>query len=123
MLTFVFLAILLASNIKSITNNCFNAVDFSIYQQPIYEFAGNGTFNPYSTIRNLKVFNDHFNPALYLAAPFAIAFDYNPSSLIIFEFLWLLGMFLFLYRKEKNNKVIGFFFVITLFTKGLLSGI
>jgi len=122
-ITFFLLAIMLYSNIKGITYNCFHATDFSIYQQAIYEIADSWNFNPYLTIRNIKIFNDHFDPILILAAPIAYFSNYNPISLIIFEFLWFLIIFLFLYRKEKNNKNIGFFFIIVLFTKGLLSGI
>ena len=79
-------------NIKSITYNCYNAVDFSIYQQAVYDILTLKEWNPYLTIRNINIFNDHFDPILYLAVLFTAVFGQGFQQLLIFEWLFYLGL-------------------------------
>ena len=64
-----FLALVLFANLQGLSYNCFNAVDFSIYLQTIYEITI-GNFNPYITVRALRFFTDHFDPIIFLPALF-----------------------------------------------------
>ena len=43
-------ALILSHNIIGALNNCIHAVDFSIYQQAIYEIAAGTSLNPYLTV-------------------------------------------------------------------------
>lgn len=119
----VWLAVILYSNFKGIIYNCFHATDFSIYQQAIYEIADGAGLNPYLTIRNIKIFNDHFDPVLLFAVPFVWLTNYSPLSLILFEFLWFFAIFIFIYKKIEEREKLLPLLIIPLFTKGFLSGL
>jgi hypothetical protein len=114
---------LLLNNIRGILYNCFHATDFGIYQQAIYELAQMKSLNPYLSVRNIQIFNDHFDPVIFFAIPFVWIFDYHPASLIIFEY----GIFvLFLLIVLKLNQYKGFaieilFMLLT--TKAFLTGL
>lgn len=123
-LLFVILGVTLAGLIIQLKANCFHATDFSIYQEAIYKIAKFGDFNPYLYVRQVKIFNDHFDPVIILAAFFVKIFGYHASNLILFEFLWFLGIFGFIWsRKEVKLSEKLFFSTIVLFTKGILSGL
>lgn len=123
---FVFPIILLGANLKNIIFQCVNANDFAIYQQAIFEVAAGNSWNPYLTVRNLHILNDHFDPVFYLAAPLARLMNYSPLSLIIFE--WLIFAFsLFLILKlipqKKENKEFWIISVFLIFSRSLLLGL
>lgn len=114
---------LVAHNIVGILHNCFHATDFGIYQQAIYEIAQFGNLNPFLTIRNINIFNDHFDPVIFLAVPFVWIFQYHAISLILFE-LFVLAFFLYLvwkYNPHKEYFAPILFMLLT--TKAILSGI
>lgn len=111
---------------KNIIFQCVNANDFAIYQQAIFEVAAGNSWNPYLTVRNLHILNDHFDPVFYLAAPLARLMNYSPLSLIIFE--WLIFAFsLFLILKlipqKKENKEFWIISVFLIFSRSLLLGL
>lgn len=105
-------------------SNCFHATDFAIYQEAIYKIAKFGDFNPHLNVRNIKIFNDHFDPVIILGALFVKIFGYHAPNLIIFEFLWFVGIFAFIWSRreiEISEKLV--FSTMVLFTKGILSGL
>lgn len=116
-------ATLLINNIRGILNNCFHATDFGIYQQAIYEIANFTSLNPYLTVRNINIFNDHFDPVIFFAVPFVWIFNYHPLSLIFFEYLvFILFLYLFLKLnpyKENNHTIL----LMLLTTKAFLTGL
>ncbi len=112
--------VLLFRNIRLLINNCFHATDFGIYQQAIFDISYKLDFNPYLSIRNIKIFNDHFDPVVYLASIFVKVFGYNPVNLIVFEFLWLMLLISLVFILAKREQW-SFYLVILLFSKGLLS--
>ncbi|MCY4524548.1 MAG: DUF2079 domain-containing protein [Halobacteriovoraceae bacterium] len=130
-LLFFAIFLILAGNLFRVFHNCFNNYDLGIYHQAILEL-GKGDLNPYLTVRNIKIFNDHFDPVIFLAAFFVRLFGNAPEGTIIFEFLWYLG-FLFLlaisiYKNnlvEKNWKIKTILLIIwmAVYPKGLLSGL
>ena len=65
--------------------NCQNVIDFGIYQQAIYDIWTKFELNPYISVRHIKIFNDHFDPIVYLAAVFVGIVGQNPVSVILFE--------------------------------------
>ena len=114
---------LIINNARGILNNCFHATDFGIYQQAIYEIANFNGLNPYLTIRNINIFNDHFDPVIIFAVPFVWITNYHPLSLIFFELL-VFSLFLFLVLKlnpyKKYNTEI---LLMLLTTKAFLTGL
>ncbi len=103
-------------NIKSMTYNCSHALDFPIYQQGIYDILTLKEWNPYMTIRNLNLFNDHFNPILYLAVLFTAVFGQGFQQLLIFEWLFLLGLIIsicYIYRSNISKSIPYIFCTLT----------
>ena len=101
-------------NIKSITYNCYNAVDFSIFQQAVYDIFTLREWNPYLTIRDINIFNDHFSPILYLAVLFTAVFGQGFQQLLIFEWAFCLGLIMSVCCVFRFNfvKVIPYIFCI-----------
>ncbi len=81
-------------NIEAITYNCFNAWDFTIYQQAIYDILTLKEWNPYLTIRSINIFNDHFEPILYSGVLFTALFGQGFHQLLIFEWAFFIGLIL-----------------------------
>ena len=103
-------------NIKSITYNCYNAVDFSIYQQAVYDILTLKEWNPYLTIRNINIFNDHFDPILYLAVLFTAVFGQGFQQLLIFEWLFYLGFIVsvcYIFRYNFSKPIPYIFCILT----------
>ena len=128
----VVILLILIGNLLSFSHNGFHVYDLGIYHQAITEL-GSDNLNPYITVHNLKIFNDHFDPIIFLAVPFVKLFSNALEATIIFEFLWYL-MFIFLashsvYKqniKEKKDlqiKAILLMIWMIVFSRGLLTGI
>ena len=115
---------ILSALILKLNSNCFHATDFGIYQEAIYKIAQLGDFNPYLYTRKVNIFNDHFDPIILLAAGFIKIFGQKGSNLIIFEYLFFLGIFAYIFsiKNLRLEQKLYFSFCI-LFTKGLLSGL
>lgn len=86
--------LVLYANLQGLFYNCFNAVDFSIYLQTVYEIT-EGNFNPYITVRALRFFNDHFDPVIFLPALFLKIFGAKATTLMIFEWLTIMAAIFF----------------------------
>ena len=104
--------------------HCFNT-DVGIYLQAMMGI-GQGDFNPYSSVRDLPIFNDHLDPIIFLGAFFIKIFNYHPLALIYFEFIWLvifLYLIFYFYRKSEINdvKYCLFLFTLAIFCKGIFS--
>ena len=109
-------------NIKAINYNCYSAVDFSIYQQAIYDIWSTKDPNPFVSIRNVKIFNDHFDPILYLAVAFTALFGQGFQQLLIFEWLFFAGLLIsiaYLFRSRLSEALPYLF--CTVLTKLLLT--
>ena len=131
---FLILAIflLLTGNLLSSIHNCFDVYDLGIYHQAITELSLEN-LNPYLTVRNLKVFNDHFDPIVIFAAIFVRLFGNSLESTIVFEFLWYLAFLFFLAtsvlavnikeKKEQKIKLVLFIVGIAVFSRGILTGV
>jgi hypothetical protein len=51
------------------SNYCFNNYDLGIYAQAIHRLSLSDP-NPWLSVRNIHLFNDHFDPILFLVTPF-----------------------------------------------------
>ena len=111
--------------VRSLGFNCVSVVDYTIYQQAIYDLSLFETWNPFNTIRNVFIFNEHFDPVIFLAAPFVRLLSYTPSSLLIFEWLWYLAFALFIFTKQRESiqKHPLFFAALILFSRSILGGL
>jgi hypothetical protein len=122
---FLFLLLAIFSwGVQSVLNACLHATDFSIYQEAIYRIADFQSLNPYLYIRDLNIFNDHFDPIFLAAVPWVRLWNYHPISLIIFELSWLLASLVFIFKKTPGDWRDGLFFALLfVLSKGVLTGI
>ncbi|MFZ4712591.1 MAG: hypothetical protein ACOYL6_02660 [Bacteriovoracaceae bacterium] len=113
----VFLAtLILVANIQGLLYNCFNAVDFGIYLQGIYGL-GHGDFNPFLTVRNLKLFTDHFDPINFFPALLMKITTFHPTVLMTFEWLVVmtLAVIVFLIAKRRINFIYSLLLALIVF--------
>ncbi|MCK5073524.1 MAG: DUF2079 domain-containing protein, partial [Bacteriovoracaceae bacterium] len=116
----------LVFNIVNLLNNCINIYDFGIYEQAIYEIAGGAGWNPYLTVRNIHIFNEHFDPVIFLAAPWALIFKYNPVCLVVFEWLWfaaIIVMIILISRKKNSFYETCFYIMLFCLSRAIISGL
>lgn len=109
----------------NLAGNCTHLVDYGIYQQAIYQIAAGESWNPYVTVRDIFIFNEHFDPVIYLSIPFVWLTKYASWSLGVFEWLWYLA-FTFLswvLAKPKNIREMILVFAFVFFSRGILSGV
>jgi len=121
-----FALLLLISNLTNLYYSCINANDFSIYQQAIYKLSLFKDFNPFTSIRDLPIFSDHFDPIIFLPAIIIRLTDANPFILFIFEWsIWILFIVL-IYKLGKyqwNSLEWIKALTVIVFSKSLLSGL
>ena len=110
-------------NIVSLANNCENVADFSIYQQAIYDSFALKNPNPFLTIRNVHILQDHFDPVFLLAGPWAALFNYSPYSLLVFEWLFLVATLGVLIYFSKDTRSILLWSFLLLWNRGIIHAI
>jgi hypothetical protein len=115
----------LLSNIVKLAFNCLHATDFSIYQEAIYRIADFKSLNPYVYVRDLHIFSDHFDPVIFLTLPFVWLTNFSPYSLLVFEYLFFIGLLFFVFKlnKEKDPSVLVFALILVIFNRPILEGI
>ncbi len=93
--------------------NCFNSNDLGIYGQAITKISKLQEFNPYLTIREVKLFNDHFDPILW---PVTLLLNMTRST----SYFYLLDLFFFsitffflVFSLAKKNAFFILFFLIS----------
>lgn len=108
-----------------LNSNCFHLIDYGIYQQAIYEIAAGNSWNPYVTVRDIFIFNEHFDPVIMLAVPFVWLTGYAHWSLGVFEWFWYLGFVIAAWKlfdpKETKDYLILMSFLF--FSRGVLSAV
>lgn len=110
--------------IKAISFNCINAIDYSIYQQAINNLSFSN-LNPYVSIRNISIFNEHTDPIIFFAIPLFKLLNYNVYSLAIFEWLFLFSSFIFILRasdKSKNFNIFILSILLLTLNRSIMSG-
>lgn len=134
LLNFVVLSVLIFftlsiifGNIKSTYYFCLHSIDFSTYQQAIYEIAHGDSWNPYISIRDLKILNDHADPAVILGALFLKIAPTKTYSLLVFEWLWFVGAILLVFflgnfrSRPRSHFLLAFSLFV--FSRPLLMGL
>lgn len=105
-------------------NTCLSQFDISIYQEAIFKIAHSFDLNPFLNMREIKILNDHFDPIIYMAAPFVWVFGYSPLSLLIFQNIWPILSALLIYWYHKGDKAkVGLCLFILIFSRGLTGGL
>lgn len=124
-ISIIFLLIPFLFVVKSSFFNCFHASDFSIYQQAFYQIAYNFDLNPYITVRNVEILNDHFDPIIYLGALWVKLFGYTSVNTAIFIYVMaLLAPAVYLYRRGRlNNFLLAYYMALILLSKGISEGL
>jgi hypothetical protein len=91
-------------NVKAYLNHCLNSSDLGIYAQGIFELNFKN-LNPFVTVRGIAIFNDHFDPIIFLAKLFLTLTDHKIEMLILFELLICLLTILFFYYQSLQSCV------------------
>ncbi len=118
----VFTFVILAANIKRSLNFGLPTYDYGIYQQAIFEIAHQKKLNPFMSVRDEYVFNDHFMPILLTAVPGVWLTNYANWFLTSYEWLWyvlFLVMVFYLTRNSPPEEKLGAM-VAAFFCKGWL---
>jgi len=122
---FIFALTIMAYNMVSLFNDCNNIVDYSIYQQAIMETAALKSLNPFVTVRDIFIFNEHFDPVIYLVAPIIWLTNFHYAGPLAAEFVWFL-IFIFLALKlgvnTRDKKDLALAFLLIFFSRGILTG-
>tara|TARA_R110000868_G_scaffold155691_6_gene382212 strand:- start:85173 stop:86630 length:1458 start_codon:yes stop_codon:yes gene_type:complete len=118
-----FMCLPLVSNLFKASLAFINAADFGIYQKAILEIAHGPDWNPYVTITDLKILNDHFDPAIYIAAAFTKIFNVRLYGFIVFEWLWYLAASALIVFTSKSTKQLFIGLLLFVFSRGLLEAI
>lgn len=117
------LLLALAANLNKASLLFINAADFAIYQKALLDIAAGVSSNPYVPITDLKILNDHFDPAIYIGAFFAWLFDFRLYGFIVFEWLWFVASVAFIAKVSETRTQAAWGIFLTVFSRGLLEGI
>ncbi len=122
---FILVLLPLIHTLRALVNFCMPMIDYSIYQQAIYEIAEGISLNPYLTTRDIFVFNEHFDPIIFLAVPFTWLTNYSYLGLGTFEWFWYLAFAGFCLTKsnfkDRSEWLLGICFIF--FSRSILSGL
>ncbi|MCK5074641.1 MAG: DUF2079 domain-containing protein [Bacteriovoracaceae bacterium] len=103
---------------------CHPGFDFLIHQESFNSLSTFESFNPFVISQNIKIFNDHFDPIIFLGIPFVKIFKGHPWGHFLFQAVWFWGIFIFLFFKLKDRpKVLLLSLFMVVFSGGLLSGL
>ncbi|EQC43317.1 hypothetical protein [Bacteriovorax sp. Seq25_V] len=111
-------SLLLATNIKGLEYSCFNLLDYGVYHQALVEITSNFQLNPFLTGRGINIFNDHFDPIIFLASPLYLLLNNHLYSGVIFESLILFCTLHILWKYSDKGLYLPFFFILS---KGVLN--
>jgi uncharacterized membrane protein len=104
---------------------CYNNYDLGIYSQAI-RYLSWGDWNPWLSGRQINIFNDHFEPILWVLAPFAKVF--RPDRVAVFgeALLILFSLAPLVYLEKRGITVKGssvFFGALILFARPVVRAI
>lgn len=99
---------LLSVNLVKSKYGCFNGYDLGIYGQAILKLSLFEDFNPFVSIRGINIFNDHFDPVIFIPAIFISLFGGGIDFLLIFEWLMFLSFLPVLLCTTKTSKQFWF---------------
>ena len=96
---------------------CFNLWDLGIYSQALGQISWSD-LNPLITARGIRIFNDHFDPILLLAAPLAHIMDAGRAALWV-EFMFVMAaagvLFALATKREWNPTTLLLLLIVFLF--------
>lgn len=111
-------------NIKLFIHGCFYTFDYAIFQQFANGLANFESFNPFSTIRNLGLYNDHVSAILMLLVPFVRLSAFHPMTLLFCEWAFYFSTLVILFSLfRKNRKTFAYILALFLFHKAGLVGL
>ncbi|MFN8369038.1 MAG: hypothetical protein U0T83_00260 [Bacteriovoracaceae bacterium] len=95
-------AIFILHNIKAVKFNCFNVYDAAIYPQALMEMATNLSLNPFTSLRNVKILNDHFDPILIFMIPWVRLVKSNIIGIYLIDIFWVWLTLMLLASTQKR---------------------
>lgn len=100
-------------------------IDFAIYHKAIIEIGSFNAINPYLSLRDIQIFADHFDPILILPAILSGFFSYSPLYSLLIEAIFVMGLFILLFKDFRNESLLDFSLIFTLvfFNRSFFSGL
>tara|TARA_Y100001936_G_C16085681_1_gene681546 strand:+ start:1522 stop:2967 length:1446 start_codon:yes stop_codon:yes gene_type:complete len=95
---------LLYLNLFKNSYGCFNGYDLGIYGQAILKLSSFSDLNPFVSIRGIEIFNDHFDPVIFIPAILLNLFGGGVNLLIIFEWFMFLSFLPLLLKMTNSSK-------------------
>jgi hypothetical protein len=94
----------LLRNYIAMQSGCFHALDLGIYQQAVMDLAYSNSWNPENTIRGIRIFADHFDPIILVAALVQRLAGPQPWVLLLVEFgfYWAGGWIIWVATRDKK---------------------
>lgn len=99
--------------------------DYGIYQQALFELSLFQRFNPYISLRDVLIFNDHFDPILIVVAPIARFLSWAPWTGAFIEICFISGTLFFLLGLIRSYSLTSRLFLISLllFSRPLIEAV
>lgn len=101
LLTFIFLVE--APILLNFFRHCFHAWDLGIYGQALQKISASD-LNPWIPIRNIRIFNDHFDPILLAFSPLT-RWVQPALAVLMIECAFILGSGFLLFHLGKKNRL------------------
>lgn len=122
------LFLILFFNLYRFFISCAQTVDYSIYQEAMLKIASFKGLNPYIYVRDIHIFNDHFDPIIILMSPLIWLMGFHEASPLVVEWLWVFSSipvsYVLIKKNNKKNYISKFLSIAILisFSKAILSG-
>ena len=107
----IFFSLIIFRGLFSLHYFIYSGWDIGIYARAVHQIANDGIFNPYVELINKGIFNDHLDPIIFLAAPFAKLF---PANYVVYFFMIIsiitaIILFTRFALKEASHPIIALF--------------
>ncbi|MFN7684635.1 MAG: hypothetical protein ACK5QT_04395 [Oligoflexia bacterium] len=86
---------------------CYNNFDLGIYSQALANISF-ADLNPWLSVRQIRIFNDHFDPVLVFFAPFARLIEPSLAAILI-ELAFVLATGFVLWRRSRVTAILMLF--------------
>lgn len=125
-LVFAVYSLQLIANLLKNYFSCFNGYDFGIYTQAAFHLSKFSDLNPFVTIRGIEIFNDHFDPILFI--PTLLIHFVQDAGVVLLVYEWAMPIALILALKWAlslpfRSKQFLVLCCLVFFGRGMLSAV
>ncbi len=93
------------------SRDCYNAWDFGIYSEALSRISWSDP-NPILNLRRMRIFEEHFDPILVLAAPLANIVDPSLATLLVEGGFFLLAGWLIVRATRRGTFTLNLGFIL-----------